>query len=123
MFIVMLITFYLSFCSDIQDQQPPQPSVEPVAENTNRRLTSKVWKHFKKQKIDGVYKEICNYCNKKLSGISKNGTTHLHEHYRKCRSKNNRDIRQSILNPRQEKKMGLYHLVHIHLIKMFLVNN
>lgn len=103
----MLITSCLSFCGDIQDQRAPQPSVEAVgttdgqlagttdgeragttnaeaAENTNRRLTCKVWRHFKKQKIDGVDKAICNYRKKKLSGISKNGTTHLHEHYKKC---------------------------------------
>nr|KAJ0202662.1 hypothetical protein LSAT_V11C500297630 [Lactuca sativa] len=133
MFLVMLITSYLSFCNDIQDQQTPQRSVEVVgtvdgqlvgttdgegarttdaeaAETTNKRLTFEVWRHFKKQKIDGVDKAICNYCKKKSSGISKDGTTHLHEHYKKCLSKNNRDIRQSMLNPRQEKKDGLVSL-------------
>ena len=51
-------------------------------------------------------KAVCNYCGKKLSGKSKNGTTHLRDHYNSCMSRKNRDIRQSILNPRQEKKDG-----------------
>ncbi|KAL4561102.1 hypothetical protein LXL04_033264 [Taraxacum kok-saghyz] len=75
------------------------------AENT-RRLTSPVWKHFVKRKIGEVDKAVCNYCGKKLSAKSKNGTKHLHEHYKNCMSRRNKDIKQAILNPRQEKKDG-----------------
>ena len=31
-----------------------------------------MWNHYKKQRIDGVDKAICNYCGKKLDGESKN---------------------------------------------------
>ena len=90
--------------AEATDAEAARTRDESGAENTNKRLTSEVWRHFKKLRIDGVDKAVCNYCKKKLSGVSKNGTTHLHEHYKKCMSKNNQDIRQSILNLRQEKK-------------------
>ncbi|KAL4581550.1 hypothetical protein LXL04_006073 [Taraxacum kok-saghyz] len=81
-------------------------ATDAQADGTNRRLTSVVWNHFKKAKIEGVDKAICNYCGKKLSGKSKNGTTHLRDHYNICMARKNKDIRQTILNPRQEKKDG-----------------
>ena len=73
---------------------------------TNRKLTSVVWNHFKREKIDGEWKAICNYCRKKLSGKGSHGTTHLHDHYKACMPRKTKDIRQSILNPRQQKKEG-----------------
>jgi len=66
---------------DAQDAQPMNAeaagTTDAQAVGTNRKLTSPVWGHFKKQKIDGVDKAICNYCGKKLSAKSRNGTTHL----------------------------------------------
>jgi len=75
-----------------------------------RRLTFVVWNHFKKQKINGVDKAICNYCKRKLEGESKNGTKHLHEYIKICLYKGQKDIRQSLLNPNREKNntLGLY---------------
>lgn len=109
--------------AEATDAEAARTRDESGVENTNKRLTSEVWIHFKKQRIDGVDKAVCNYCKKKLSGVSKNGTTHLHEHYRKCMSKNNQDIRQLIWNPRQEKKMDLFHLLHTLLIRLFQGKN
>ena len=61
-----------------------------------------VWNHYKKQRIDGVDKAICNYCGKKLGGERKNGTKHLHDHFNRCHFQKQRDIKQAILNPRKE---------------------
>ncbi|KAL0559428.1 hypothetical protein IC582_004038 [Cucumis melo] len=44
-------------------------------------------------------KAICNYCGKKLGGESKNGTKHLHDHFKICPLRRQRDIRQSCLKP------------------------
>jgi hypothetical protein len=82
---------------------PPVIDCETSSETKNKRQTSVVWLHFKKQKINGVDKAICNYCEKKLSGKSKNGTTHLHEHFKICPLRKHRDIKQSILNPTKKK--------------------
>ena len=57
-----------------------------------RRLTSVVWNHLKKQKINGVNKAIYNYCKRKLGGERKNGTKHLHEHIKICPYKGQKNI-------------------------------
>ena len=44
-------------------------------------------------------KAICNYCGKKLGGESRNGTKHLHDHFKICLLRRQRDIRQSCLKP------------------------
>lgn len=49
-----------------------------------RKLTSSAWDHFTKQVVNGTTKAVCNYCLKKLSGESRNGTKHLHDHYKIC---------------------------------------
>ena len=67
-----------------------------------RKLTSIVWNHYKKQRIDEIDKAICNYCGKKLGGESKNGTKHLYDHFNRCPLRKQRDIKQTILNPRKE---------------------
>ena len=64
-----------------------------------RKLKSIVWNHFSKQKINGLDKAICNYCKKKLAGSSRAGTTHLHDHFKICPLRKNKDIKQSLLNP------------------------
>jgi hypothetical protein len=51
---------------------------------SKRKLTSLVWNDFEKVCVDGVWKAKCRHCNKKLSGISKNGTTHLKTHLKTC---------------------------------------
>ncbi|KAK3222265.1 hypothetical protein Dsin_009290 [Dipteronia sinensis] len=63
-----------------------------------RKLKSVVWNHFSKQKIKGLDKAVCNYCKKKLAGSSRAGTMHLHDHFRICPLRKNKDINQSLLN-------------------------
>ncbi|PIN13943.1 hypothetical protein CDL12_13437 [Handroanthus impetiginosus] len=46
--------------------------------SSKRKLTLVVWNHFKREKIDGKWKAICKYCNGKLLGELKQGTSHLH---------------------------------------------
>jgi len=44
-----------------------------------------------------------------LGGHPKNGTRHLHDHFKRCPLRVTRDIKQSILNPkRNEGKLGTY---------------
>ncbi|KAL4574899.1 hypothetical protein LXL04_021739 [Taraxacum kok-saghyz] len=92
--------------SAAQADAQPVGTAEAQDIGTNRKLTSVVWNHFKREKIDGEWKAICNYCRKKLSGKDSHGTTHLHDHYKACMPRKTKDIRQSILNPRQQKKDG-----------------
>ncbi|CAN0858081.1 Putative AC transposase [Linum grandiflorum] len=65
---------------------------------TGGRKTSLAWLHFTKVKSPGgeVVKAQCTYCKKLLVAGSKNGTTHLNEHYKRYH-KNVRDIRQQVL--------------------------
>ncbi|RYR67834.1 hypothetical protein Ahy_A03g014278 [Arachis hypogaea] len=47
-------------------------------------LTSEAWKHFRRERIDGKWKAICKYCERKIGGDTKQGTKHLHDHIRIC---------------------------------------
>ncbi|CAN6319333.1 unnamed protein product [Urochloa humidicola] len=51
---------------------------------TKRKLTSAVWKEFKRLKVRGEVKAQCLHCHKQLGGKSKNGTKHLHDHLKIC---------------------------------------
>lgn len=51
---------------------------------SKRKLTSAVWKEFKRVKCNGTVRAKCNYCFKKLSAASNNGTKHLHVHLKSC---------------------------------------
>ena len=51
---------------------------------SKRKLTSAVWKEFKRVKFNGNVRAKCNYCGKKLSATSTNGTKHLHNHLKAC---------------------------------------
>ena len=53
-----------------------------------RKLKSSMWNHFKKRKIDGLFKVVCNYCSRYLGGDSKNETRHLYNHYKKMSKEN-----------------------------------
>ncbi|KAH1254685.1 Zinc finger BED domain-containing protein RICESLEEPER 2 [Glycine max] len=47
----------------------PNIEVEDVERSPNKRgLTSTAWTHFKRKKIEGKWKAICKYCEKKLDG-------------------------------------------------------
>ncbi|KAG6482641.1 hypothetical protein ZIOFF_059274 [Zingiber officinale] len=74
----------------------PSTDATPSAIGT-RKLTSDVWNHFRRKKINGMDKAICNYYEKPLSGNSKHGTTHLREHFKICPRRTVSDIRQKIL--------------------------
>lgn len=56
---------------------------KPLA-RSKRRRTSDVWKDFTEVEIGGVVRAKCNYCSKKLSALSKNGTNHLRLHLNSC---------------------------------------
>jgi hypothetical protein len=51
----------------------------------SHRNTSAVWKEFTRVcDDDGVWKAKCNYCGKKLSATTRNGTNHLRNHLKIC---------------------------------------
>ncbi|KAL5573273.1 hypothetical protein UlMin_022870 [Ulmus minor] len=62
-----------------------------------RKLTSPAWEHFKKMKVGGVMKAICDHCHKHLDAESKNGTRHLLDHIVVCPMIKQKDTRQMLL--------------------------
>jgi hypothetical protein len=73
----------------INDSEPIQidddePQLEDVDFGTKRKLTSVVWKDFKKVKVRDDVKAQCLHCHKQLGGKSINGTKHLHDHLKIC---------------------------------------
>ncbi|XP_062114445.1 zinc finger BED domain-containing protein RICESLEEPER 2-like [Humulus lupulus] len=90
--------------SNINESTPP--TIDNDSENRRRKLTYVVWQHFKKQKTNGEDKVICNYCERKLVGSSKNGTKHLHDHFRVCPLRKHKDIKQILWNPTKKKDGG-----------------
>ncbi|CAL9022683.1 unnamed protein product [Prunus brigantina] len=95
------------------DEEPNQDSGRRDDNSQNKRkLRSVVWNHFKKQKIGDVWKVVCNNCGKKLLAGSKNGTTHLHDCFKICPLRKQRDIKQSLLHPTKSNdggvKLGTY---------------
>jgi hypothetical protein len=61
-----------------------QPEGEEDVLGMKRKLTSVVWKEFKRVKVGGDVKAKCNYCHKQLGVSSNNGTKHLHDHLKIC---------------------------------------
>jgi len=59
-----------------------ESSTPPV---NSRRLLSDVWNHFQRQKVDGKWKVICNYCAKSLLADAGQGTSHLRSHFKSCK--------------------------------------
>ncbi|KAL5539054.1 hypothetical protein UlMin_042932 [Ulmus minor] len=85
-----------------------ETSSAPTPMNTNesqydenlkkkRKLTSPAWEHFKKMKVGGVMKAICDHCQKHLGAKSKNGTKHLLDHIAVFPMIKQRDTRQMLL--------------------------
>lgn len=64
--------------------------------NGKRKLTSKVWNEFKRERKDGVMTAVCNKCNKRLSAAASNGTTHLRNHLLSCTRRRFGDVRQML---------------------------
>ncbi|RYR34819.1 hypothetical protein Ahy_A10g049870 [Arachis hypogaea] len=87
--------------------QPKEPSIDTATTNegtTNstsgvrkRKLTSEVWNHFKIVKIKRKLKDECNYCKSKLLGDPKQGALHLRDHFKMCKLRTTRDIRQCMM--------------------------
>ena len=67
--------------SDDDEVEEEDAEVEAIGPK-RRKLTSAVWKQFKRVKIGGKWKAKCIHCSKKLGGETKNGTKHLHDHLR-----------------------------------------
>lgn len=70
------------------------------------RLKSAMWNHYDRIQVDGVYRAVCHYCSKSLGGETKNGTKHLHDHFRRCPKRKYKDIvdmRQQVLVNQQNK--------------------
>ena len=73
--------------SDDDDGEEEEEEEEAEGEaigQKRRKLTSAVWKQFKRVKVGGKWKAKCVHCSKKLGGETKNGTKHLHDHRRSC---------------------------------------
>jgi BED zinc finger len=59
-----------------------------------RRLRSKVWNDFSKERLpDGTCVAVCHHCHKQLTASSRSGTTHLKNHLAICLSTGTRPAR------------------------------
>jgi hypothetical protein len=56
----------------------------PTSSGLKRKLRLDVWADFDQVKIDGAFKAKCKHCKKKLSNITKIGTSHLRSHLKSC---------------------------------------
>jgi hypothetical protein len=72
------------FVNDSEPIQVDDDEVEDTDFGTKRKLTSVVWKDFKKVKVCGNVKAQCLHCHKQLGGKSTNGTSHIHDHLKIC---------------------------------------
>ncbi|PKI54274.1 zinc finger BED domain-containing protein RICESLEEPER 1-like [Punica granatum] len=70
-----------------------------------KRLTSVVWNHFERVRKADICYAVCVHCNKKLSGSSNSGTTHLRNHLMRCLKRSNYDVSQ-LLSAKRRKKEG-----------------
>ncbi|KAK9031747.1 hypothetical protein V6N11_056037 [Hibiscus sabdariffa] len=68
-----------------------------------KRLTSVVWNHFERVRKADICYAVCVHCNKKLSGSSNSGTTHLRNHLMRCLKRFNYDVSQ-LLSAKKMKK-------------------
>ncbi|XP_072087004.1 zinc finger BED domain-containing protein RICESLEEPER 2-like [Arachis hypogaea] len=87
-----------------QPQEPPTDTTTTNEGTTNstssvrkRKLASEVWNHFKIVEIKEKLKAECNYCKSKLLGDPKQGTSHLRDHFKSCKLRTTRDIRQCMM--------------------------
>ncbi|KAL3502852.1 hypothetical protein ACH5RR_037301 [Cinchona calisaya] len=76
---------------------------EAVIVNSSR-LKSVVWNDFDRVKKGDTLVAVCRHCNRKLSGSSTSGTSHLRNHLIRCRRRSNHDVSQ--LLTRGKKKDG-----------------
>ncbi|KAI4321794.1 hypothetical protein MLD38_035136 [Melastoma candidum] len=78
-----------------------------------KRLTSVVWNHFERIRNSDLCYAICVHCNKKLSGSSNSGTTHLRNHLMRCLQRSNYDVSQILPAKRIIKKDSAFALPSI----------
>ncbi|XP_057967030.1 zinc finger BED domain-containing protein RICESLEEPER 1-like [Malania oleifera] len=69
-----------------------------------KRLTSVVWNHFERVRKADICYAVCVHCNKKLSGSSNSGTTHLRNHLMRCLKRSNYDVSQLLAAKRRRKE-------------------
>ncbi|KAL2943346.1 Zinc finger BED domain-containing protein RICESLEEPER 1 [Bienertia sinuspersici] len=67
-----------------------------------KRLTSVVWNHFERVKKADICYAVCVHCNKRLSGSSNSGTTHLRNHLMRCLKRSNYDVTQLLAKRRKK---------------------
>ncbi|GMH09702.1 hypothetical protein Nepgr_011543 [Nepenthes gracilis] len=67
-----------------------------------KRLTSVVWNHFERVKKADICYAVCVHCNKRLSGSSNSGTTHLRNHLMRCLKRSNYDVSQLLAKRRKK---------------------
>lgn len=78
-----------------------------------KRLTSVVWNHFERVRKADICYAVCIHCNKRLSGSSNSGTTHLRNHLMRCLKRSNYDVSQ-LLAAKRRKKEGALSLTAIN---------
>ncbi|CAN1190018.1 Putative AC transposase [Linum perenne] len=79
-------------------ENQPQPAAIVGDENVDQsRLTSDVWAHCSRVRVNGVMKAKCKYCRKLLSGESNSGTSNIRNHIRTCIRKKIHDGQQKVL--------------------------
>ena len=80
---------------EVPDIDPVIISEAEVEHNgtPRRNLRSVMWNHFKRQKINGEYKCVCNYYGKRLGGKIKSGTKHLHDHFKICPLRRQKNVK------------------------------
>lgn len=85
-----------------------------AAGKKQKRLTSVVWDHFERVKKADIWYAVCVHCNKKLSGSSNSGTTHLRNHLLRClkTSESNYDVSQ-LLSAKKRKKENTVSIANV----------
>ncbi|CAI0389890.1 unnamed protein product [Linum tenue] len=87
-----------------QPEQPYPDAINPVNGNVEEleaqhKLTSNVWPHFNRVRVNRVMNARCKYCRKSLGGETSNGTSHMRSHIKTCIQKRIHDGSQNILGP------------------------
>ncbi|KAM6577504.1 hypothetical protein CsatB_029341 [Cannabis sativa] len=66
-------------------------------------LDSETQTNIDDENTQELIRQFATTSQKKLGGSSRNGMRHLHDHFKICPLRKNRDIKQSILNPSRKK--------------------
>ncbi|KAL5578564.1 hypothetical protein UlMin_020263 [Ulmus minor] len=82
---------------NVETSSTPMNESEYDENLKKRRLTSPTWDHFKKMKVSGIIKAICDHCHKHLGAKRKNGTSHLLDHIVVCPMIKQKDTKQMLL--------------------------